>query len=358
MFDIFGSVRGMLKLEEVRTDNGVFQLHYKVTTVMLIIFSLLVTSHQYIGDPIDCYSDSKIPNNVFESYCWIHSTFSVQQATKQQRGYVPHVGVGPKHTGDTVKYHAYYQWVCFVLFLQALMFYTPRYLWQSWEGGKVQMLVMELNRPIVEEGAKNDRKKLLVEYLMSNMHNHTMYALKFFFCEVLNFVNVVGQIFFINYFLGNEFTTYGIRVFEFSQSSSEERIDPMALVFPKVTKCTFNTFGASGTGQIHDAICVLPLNIVNEKVYVILWFWLVVLTIVSALVLVYRLFVVLSQGMRTTLLRARARLVPAKQVEAVAGDLSLGDWFLLYQLGKNLDPLIFREVLEDLGRAIAAPVAA
>ena len=180
------------------------------------------------------------------------------------------------------------------------------------------MLVMELNCPIVEDGAKSDRKKLLVEYLTCNMHNHTMYALKFFFCEVLNFVNVVGQIFFINYFLDYEFTTYGVRVFEFSQSASENRTDPMALVFPKVTKCTFNTFGASGSVQIHDAICVLPLNIVNEKVYVVLWFWLVILTIISGLAIVYRLFVVLFPALRTTLLRARARLAPAQQVKAIA----------------------------------------
>ena len=352
MFDIFGSVKGMLRLDDVRTDNNVFRLHYKVTTVMLIIFSLLVTSHQYIGDPIDCYSTSEVPSNVFDSYCWIHATFTVDQATKLSRGYTPHVGVGPKQTSDTVKYHAYYQWVCFVLFLQALMFYTPRFLWQSWEGGKAKMLVMELNCPIVDDGAKNDRKKLLVEYLTCNMHNHTMYALKFFFCEVLNFVNAVGQIFFINYFLDYEFSTYGIRVFEFAQSASETRTDPMALVFPKVTKCTFNTFGSSGSVQTLDAICVLPLNIVNEKVYVILWFWLVILTIISGLAVIYRLLVVLFPALRTYLLRARARLAPQKQVEAIANRLWLGDWFVLYQLGKNLDPLIFKEVLEDLGRAI------
>jgi hypothetical protein len=43
-----------------------------------------------------------------------------------------------------VKYHKYYQWVCFVLFLQAALFYIPRYLWKSSEGGKIRMLVQEL----------------------------------------------------------------------------------------------------------------------------------------------------------------------------------------------------------------------
>ncbi len=33
-------------------------------------------NRQYIGDPIDCIVE-EIPNNVMDTYCWIHSTFSV-----------------------------------------------------------------------------------------------------------------------------------------------------------------------------------------------------------------------------------------------------------------------------------------
>jgi hypothetical protein len=37
-------------------------------------------------------------------------------------------------------------------------------------------------------------------------------------------------------------------------------------VFPRLTKCTFYNYGSSGTIQAHDALCVLALNIINEKV--------------------------------------------------------------------------------------------
>jgi hypothetical protein len=46
--------------------------------------------------------------------------------------------------GTEVKYHKYYQWVCFVLFLQAACFYIPRYLWKASEGGKIKLLVQGL----------------------------------------------------------------------------------------------------------------------------------------------------------------------------------------------------------------------
>jgi len=76
MFDVFGSVKGLLKLDSVCIDNNIFRLHYKATVIILIAFSLLVTSRQYIGDPIDCIVD-EIPLNVMDTYCWIHSTYTI-----------------------------------------------------------------------------------------------------------------------------------------------------------------------------------------------------------------------------------------------------------------------------------------
>lgn len=76
MFDVFGSVKGLLKIDAVCIDNNIFRLHYKATVIILVAFSLLVTSRQYIGDPIDCIVD-EIPLNVMDTYCWIYSTFTV-----------------------------------------------------------------------------------------------------------------------------------------------------------------------------------------------------------------------------------------------------------------------------------------
>ena len=43
-----------MKFDSVCIDNNVFRLHYKATVMILVICSVLVTSRQYIGDPIDC----------------------------------------------------------------------------------------------------------------------------------------------------------------------------------------------------------------------------------------------------------------------------------------------------------------
>ena len=70
----------------------------------------------------------------------------------------------------------------------------------------------------------------------------------------------------------------------------ENRIDPMSRVFPRVTKCTFHKYGGSGTIQNLDALCVLGMNILSEKIYVFLWFWLIILSIVTGLNLLQRAF--------------------------------------------------------------------
>lgn len=42
---------------------------------------------------------------------------------------------------ESVVHHAYYQWVPFVLFGQAIMFYLPHLVWRIVEGGTIKVLV-------------------------------------------------------------------------------------------------------------------------------------------------------------------------------------------------------------------------
>lgn len=353
MFDVFGSVKGLLKIDSVCIDNNVFRLHYKATVIILVAFSLLVTSRQYIGDPIDCIVDD-VPLNIMDTYCWIYSTFTLPNRVSGRIGKdVVQPGIASHVDGeDEVKYHKYYQWVCFVLFFQAMFFYLPRYMWKTWEGGRIKMLVLDLNCPIISDECKNDRKKLLIDYFATNLHTQNFYAIRFFLCEFLNFVNVIAQIFFMDYFLDGEFSTYGSDVLRFTEMEPEDRADPMARVFPKVTKCTFHKYGPSGSIQKLDGLCVLPLNIVNEKIYVFLWFWFLFVAVLSGLNLVYRTAVVVMPKFRLLLLRARSRLAPQDEVETITKKCQIGDWFVLYQLGKNIDPLIFKELVSDLAKKL------
>ena len=131
--------------------------------------------------------------------------------------------LGPEYgnTGDPV-YHAYYQWVPFFLSLQILLFYAPYWIWKQLEGGHMKKILCGLENLILDR--KESKIEDLADFLKSNMMqndpNFSMkyysgWAIKFLVCECLNFANVIGQIYFIDKFLGGEFLHYGIEVLKF-----------------------------------------------------------------------------------------------------------------------------------------------
>ena len=58
--------------------------------------------------------------------------------------------------------------------------------------------------------------------------------------------------------------------------------------------------------------------------------------------------------MRETLLKVRGRLVPQHNVQHICDKTTRGDWFILYQLGKNIDPVIYKEFLTKLYEQMVA----
>ncbi|XP_064457652.1 innexin inx1-like isoform X3 [Ornithodoros turicata] len=320
LLNLFGGLRRLLRRRTVSIDNCVFRLHWLVTSLVLVTFSLLITARQYVGEPIECVPPSDdFPMSVLNTYCWIHSTFTIPSA------FVKKVGVEVAHPGvdnsgswfQDKRYTAYYQWVV-----------------------------------IMEDQERTHKTSILTEYLFRNLKKHQVYALKYMFCEFLSFVNVIGQMFLIDRFLGGEFWSYGIEVIRFSQSDQEDRWDPMVFVFPRVTKCTFHTFGTSGDIQRHDALCLLPLNVVNEKIYIFIWFWFIVLVVLSSVVFLMRSLVLAVPRLRFYFLKNRCPLVEPADLEVLTRTANAGDWFLFYMLAKNIDPLVYRDVMCNLAKMI------
>jgi hypothetical protein len=179
-----------------------------------------------------------------------------------------------------------------------------------------------------------------------------MYAIHYWICEALCLINIIAQLYFMDHFFDGEFFSYGLRVMSFSDQAQEERVDPMVYVFPRVTKCTFHKYGSSGSIQKHDSLCILPLNIVNEKTYIFLWFWFIILATMLSMLVVYRVIIIAVPAVRPHLLHARNRMVPREVAAAISRKTDVGDWWILYMLGRNLDPIIYREVIAELAKKI------
>lgn len=105
--------------------------------------------------------------------------------------------------------------------------------------------------------------------------------------------------------------------------NQENRSDPMLEVFPRITKCTFHKYGASGSIQKHDALCVLALNILNEKIYIFLWFWLIILAVLSACAIVYSALVVMLPTTREAIIKRRFRNGTTNEVEGLISNIQV-----------------------------------
>ncbi|KAK3856075.1 hypothetical protein Pcinc_037562 [Petrolisthes cinctipes] len=66
-------------------------------------------------------------------------------------------------------------------------------MWKNWEGGKIHALMMDLDVGICSEVEKKQKKKLLLDYLADNLKHHNWWAYRYFFCELLAFLNVVAS---------------------------------------------------------------------------------------------------------------------------------------------------------------------
>lgn len=382
-----------MKRRNISIDNAIFRCHWFFTSTLLVSFSLVITARQYVGQPIECHSIDKIPDSLLNSYCWVQSTFSVQQACDRQVGpEVPYPCIDNTR-GREVRVFAYYQWVGMVLFIQGLLFHLPYYLWKVWENGLIKAITGGLRVAVLSDQERAKKKDIVVEYIHDHLGGHKRYALKYFLCELICLVNLIAQLWATNKFFDGQFLRYGLDVLQYSSSSlssqsgsingqisssttignssslsstlpngaiqqqqqpSPQRrmVDPMTYIFPRMTKCTYYDFGSSGDVQKHDALCLLPLNIINEKIYIALWFWFIVLALLTLIVIVGRLCAIFSERVRCMGLVSRCRLSRKNDIHLICHYCDVGDWFLFYMVAENLDPLIMREIVHDIATKI------
>ena len=93
----------------------------------------------------------------------------------------------------------------------------------------------------------------------------------YIFTKIIFIINVIGQLFLLNAFLGTNFHFYGIEVIK----SLAQGIDwTESARFPRVVMCDFKVRHL-GNVQRYTVQCVLPINLFNEKIYLFIWFWMV-----------------------------------------------------------------------------------
>lgn len=134
MYKIFQSIINLVKTEYFHISDTFFVLNTEVTPILLLIFSVLLTSVDCLRVSIDCYTDVSSNNRkaIMDNYCYSIGIFICKNQTS--------ICSNPS---DKI-YQKYYQWIPLILIIQAGIMHIPAYLWRTHEGGLMQNICNEL----------------------------------------------------------------------------------------------------------------------------------------------------------------------------------------------------------------------
>lgn len=382
--------------DEIDIDNWHWKLYSKVSAALCMLSAAICICSTYFGNAIDCYGTE---DKFITQYCWVHGSYQfaaeqeslVKTLQKRTRQNCVQDDFYDKEAGD-IPTTAYYQWVIFMLFGHGCLFMLPDYIWKFAEGGLIKDFVpFEKNeddkeplekqtdeimektnggskykpqyKPKVptEKGVDMERKAKIFTQLSKSQNK--AYFTTFVVCEMLNLGVAVFNFYVMNMFLNGRFLFYGTDVIQYffhnnniddeygdysSSSDDYGMVNPMCAAFPTLVNCEYAFSGVNREADIRSHICILSQNIVNEKIYLLMWFWLAFLFGASSLMLLYRCSTILLPYFRTHELFYRARKGNSKIIPEVQRNVSLSEWFILCQIGRNSKSRDFNEFLYHL----------
>ncbi|GFN89514.1 innexin [Plakobranchus ocellatus] len=122
---VLGSFATYARLKGRYDDDWIDRLNHLYTTIILIIFTIVVSTKQYVGEPIHCWCPAQFEESHVDytnNVCWVSNTFFVHFKDDPPRDW-------------KLPYESeiqYYQWVPMILLFQALLFkvaYTNNVCW-------------------------------------------------------------------------------------------------------------------------------------------------------------------------------------------------------------------------------------
>lgn len=314
---ILDFVPSVSKLQKSTGDDWIDRLNHLYTVILLIIFAIVVSTGQFVGDPIHCWCPAEFTDAFeayTESYCWISNTYYIPLSDS-----IP-IDIKTRQERELT----YYQWVPLILLFQAFLFKLPNMVWKLLQGGSginVNKVVHLSEETMLE--SPDDRQETidnLARYMDKWFHTNQQYKHNIvvrvtnnvskvccFVCnkragtylvglfmtsKLLYLANAIGQFFMLNAFLSND---YGLFGFEVLQSLAENKPMRESPKFPRVTLCDFEIRQLQNI-QRWTVQCVLPVNLFNEKIFIFIWFWLVFVAVLTFFSLVKWMFYYIFQN--------------------------------------------------------------
>lgn len=275
----------------VTDDSRIYQVNCRYFVAVLVVFAIGITTRHVVGVTIKCWCPAELRRfqvEYVDSYCWVSNTY-----------YVPFKGPIPQDPLDREQEELpYYQWVPIILIFQAFLFYLPRWIWKNVcprSGINIKKLIGMADQALystpddqsdiiwnlasymdkwIEFRDFNSSRGIILKKKLNNagINRGNFLTALFFFIGILYSAISILQFYFLDVVLKSDFRTLGID-FISSMLKHEER-QSMAR-FPRVTFCDL-LIRQMANVQRWTVQCSLPINLFNEKIFLIIWFMLVV----------------------------------------------------------------------------------
>ncbi|KAK6728861.1 hypothetical protein RB195_006120 [Necator americanus] len=294
------------KVDTYPVEDFVDRLNFGATVYLLAFFVLITGSKQHFGNPIQCMAPPESPDSwvhYYHDYCYIQDKLrifdmnvrkSIEYEARQRAGadYTP---IGRFHKEDSSRYWSprvmYYQWVPYVLFLQAMFFLVPKLFWKLiglhfCHGVDMETVVVEADklRTLVGEDRRTALNSLasFIRDILEAKHRRSFFGsfvstICYVMTKWLEVINAFGQLYMLSCFVGQGDYFWGYHLLSTVLTGSD---DPNTGIFPRIVLCDVARFALANLHQEHMQ-CVLMLNFINEKIYTFLWFWIVFVAIAS-----------------------------------------------------------------------------
>jgi hypothetical protein len=287
-------------------DFFVDRLFHHFTSKLIIIFVLILSIKRLFVAPINCWVPKELSRyeRFINRYCWIKGTSYVNQIYEDSST----LSLKSSH----VKMLQYYQWVSLFLLFQALLFYMPHVVWSFVSERILEYDLANMASAMKKLGNfKADRENIL-KYLKANLVlNRVSYnsskirslkalvdkgvyfeedtkrrsnywlTLVYISLKLSYVLVVVFQLLIMNYFLNSDeslfLPSYGTTLVNkmlIGEADCANQTD--SVVFPKLAICEvlIREKDSTTNGQhFHSFSCVMSLNLFNERIFGILWFW-------------------------------------------------------------------------------------
>uniref|UniRef100_F1L5G5 Innexin n=1 Tax=Ascaris suum TaxID=6253 RepID=F1L5G5_ASCSU len=263
------------------------RLNSRITVCVLALTSAFLVSTHIWGEPITCWTPAQFTKawtDFVNQYCYVHGTYFVPldkgldfDATERRRFPI-----------------TYYQWVPYVMAVQALLYYLPRLIWKCFctiSGYDLIGAIRHMEHIWDEVRGNEDKFKARMTsfekqsavyiwdgILLARRKQSYHLALYYVAFTALQTLNAWLQFVWLNELLQSAtYSFWGPSIILDLYRGIDWQISGH---FPRITHCDFSRRRPASI-QLDTVLCVLHLNIYYEKLFLFLWFWMFFVAMVS-----------------------------------------------------------------------------